>query len=60
MSYHELHAAIKAFCGEERRSLCTSSNAPAAFRWAIERNEKLLSFPTASGAATTALPWAFS
>ena len=38
-------AAIKAFCGERGGLVCTSSNAPAAFRWAMERNEKLLFLP---------------
>jgi quinolinate synthase len=38
-------AAIKAFCGERGGLVCTSSNAPAAFKWAFERNEKILFLP---------------
>jgi quinolinate synthase len=45
MTYMNSTAAIKAFCGERGGAVCTSSNAPAAFRWAFERNEKLLFLP---------------
>jgi quinolinate synthase len=38
-------AAIKAFCGERDGLVCTSSNAPAAFQWALARNEKILFLP---------------
>jgi quinolinate synthase len=45
LTYMNSTAAIKAFCGERGGVVCTSSNAPAAFRWAFERNQKLLFLP---------------
>jgi quinolinate synthase len=45
LTYMNSTAAIKAFCGERGGLVCTSSNAPAAFRWAFERNQKLLFLP---------------
>jgi len=45
LTYMNSTAAIKAFCGERGGAVCTSSNAPAAFRWALERNEKILFLP---------------
>jgi quinolinate synthase len=38
-------AAIKAFCGEHGGAVCTSSNAPAAFRWGFAQRPKLLFLP---------------
>jgi quinolinate synthase len=45
LTYMNSTAAIKAFCGERGGLVCTSSNAPSAFRWALERNEKILFLP---------------
>jgi quinolinate synthase len=45
LTYMNSSAAIKAFCGERGGLVCTSSNAPAAFKWAFERNEKSLFLP---------------
>jgi len=45
LTYMNSSAAIKAFCGERGGLVCTSSNAPAAFHWAFERNEKILFLP---------------
>jgi len=45
LTYMNSTAAIKAFCGERGGAVCTSSNAPAAFRWALARNEKILFLP---------------
>jgi quinolinate synthase len=45
LTYMNSTAAIKAFCGERGGLVCTSSNAPAAFHWAFERNEKILFLP---------------
>ena len=45
LTYMNSTAAIKAFCGERGGLVCTSSNAPSAFKWAFERNEKLLFLP---------------
>ena len=45
LTYMNSTAAIKAFCGERGGLVCTSSNAPAAFKWAFERNERILFLP---------------
>jgi quinolinate synthase len=45
LTYMNSSAAIKAFCGERGGLVCTSSNAPAAFKWGFERNQKLLFLP---------------
>ncbi len=45
LTYMNSTAAIKAFCGERGGLVCTSSNAPAAFKWAFERNHKILFLP---------------
>jgi quinolinate synthase len=45
LTYMNSTAAIKAFCGERGGMVCTSSNAPAAFRWAFQQNEKILFLP---------------
>lgn len=45
LTYMNSTAAIKAFCGERGGMVCTSSNAPGAFKWAFERNEKILFLP---------------
>ena len=38
-------AAIKAFTGEHGGTVCTSSNAERALRWAFEQGEKVLFLP---------------
>ncbi|MDR3724744.1 MAG: quinolinate synthase NadA [Terracidiphilus sp.] len=45
VTYMNSTAAIKAFCGEHGGLVCTSSNAPAAFRWAFERGRRILFLP---------------
>ena len=45
LTYMNSTAAIKAFVGERGGMVCTSSNAGAAFKWAFERNEKILFLP---------------
>src|SRR5215467_14054444 len=45
VSYMNSTAAIKAFTGEQRGSICTSSNAAAVMKWAFERGEKVLFLP---------------
>jgi quinolinate synthase len=45
ITYMNSTAAIKAFCGERGGLVCTSSNAPGAFRWAFERASKVLFLP---------------
>jgi quinolinate synthase len=45
LTYMNSTAAIKAFCGERGGLVCTSSNAPGGFKWAFERNERILFLP---------------
>jgi len=45
ISYMNTTAGLKAFTGRHGGLICTSSNASAAFRWALERREKLFFFP---------------
>ena len=43
--YMNADASIKAFCGRHGGLVCTSSNAPAAFRWSFQQREKIFFFP---------------
>ena len=43
--YMNSDAHIKAHCGRKNGIICTSSNAPKAFKWAFERGEKIFFFP---------------
>jgi quinolinate synthase len=43
--YMNSDASIKAFCGRHGGVVCTSSNAPAAFRWGFEQGDKIFFFP---------------
>lgn len=45
VTYMNSSADLKAFCGEHGGIVCTSSNAPAIVRWALERGERVLFFP---------------
>jgi len=45
LTYMNSTAAIKAFCGERGGLVCTSSNAPNAFRWAFAKSSKILFLP---------------
>ena len=45
ITYMNSSAAIKAFTGEHGGTVCTSSNAERALRWAFERGEKVLFMP---------------
>jgi quinolinate synthase len=45
VTYINSAAAIKAFVGERGGTVCTSSNAAAALRWAFARGEKVLFLP---------------
>lgn len=45
VTYMNSSAAIKAFTGEHGGTVCTSSNAERALRWALERGEKVLFMP---------------
>ena len=45
ITYMNSTAGIKALCGANGGIVCTSSNAPATFRWALERGERILFLP---------------
>ncbi len=45
ITYMNSAAGIKAFCGRNDGAVCTSSNAPAVMRWALERGDKVLFMP---------------
>jgi quinolinate synthase len=45
VTYMNSTAAIKAFTGEHGGTVCTSSNAERAMRWAFEQGEKVLFLP---------------
>jgi quinolinate synthase len=45
VTYMNSTAAIKAFTGRRGGTICTSSSASAAFRWAFERGERVLFLP---------------
>ena len=43
--YMNSDAELKAFCGLQGGTVCTSSNAPDALRWAFSERDKVLFFP---------------
>src|SRR3989442_228825 len=45
IAYMNSTASIKAFCGRHDGAVCTSSNAPAVMRWALERGDRILVLP---------------
>ncbi len=45
LTYMNSTAAIKAFCGQRGGLVCTSSNARAAFEWALARGKRVLFLP---------------
>ncbi len=45
ITYMNSSAALKAFVGRNRGAVCTSSNAAAVIRWALEQADQLLFFP---------------
>jgi quinolinate synthase len=45
ITYINSSAEIKAFCGQHGGTVCTSSNAHAAFQWAFQHSEKLFFLP---------------
>jgi quinolinate synthase len=45
VTYINSTAALKAFCGERGGVVCTSSNAPAVFQWALTQKRRVLFFP---------------
>lgn len=45
VTYMNSSAAIKSFTGENRGTICTSSNAKKSMEWALTRGEKILFLP---------------
>src|SRR5256885_7429100 len=45
VTYMNSSAAIKGFTGRNGGTVCTSSNAPRALRWAFEKGERVLFLP---------------
>jgi quinolinate synthase len=45
ITYMNSSAALKAFVGRQGGAVCTSSNARAVIKWALDRADKLLFFP---------------
>jgi quinolinate synthase len=45
VTYMNSSAALKAFCGERDGIVCTSSNAEALVRWALDHGDRVLFFP---------------
>lgn len=45
ITYMNSTAAIKAICGRNDGIVCTSSNAEATYKWALEKGEKILFLP---------------
>jgi quinolinate synthase len=45
ITYINSAANLKAFVGEKGGTVCTSTNAPKAVEWALQRGEKVLFFP---------------
>jgi quinolinate synthase len=45
VTYMNSAASLKAFVGQHGGTVCTSTNAPQALRWAFERGQKVLFFP---------------
>ena len=45
VTYMNSSAALKAFCGERRGVVCTSSNSTRVLQWAFEQGERVLFFP---------------
>ena len=45
ITYMNSTASIKAFCGRHGGAVCTSSNAAAVMRWALERGDRILFLP---------------
>jgi quinolinate synthase len=60
ITYMNSAASLKAFCGKHGGIVCTSSNAEAAMKWALERGKKILFFPDQHLGRNTALKLGYS
>jgi len=45
ITYMNSYADLKAFCAEQGGAVCTSSNAPGVFEWALEKGDTVLFLP---------------
>lgn len=59
VTYINSAANLKAFVGEHGGTVCTSTNAPAALEWALDRGEKILFFPDQHLGRNTAVKMGF-
>jgi len=57
ISYMNTAASLKAFTGRYGGIICTSSNASAALKWALERRQKTFFFPDENLGYNTALKY---
>lgn len=55
VTYINSAASLKAFCGQHGGIVCTSSNAAAVLRWALDRTRRVLFFPDQHLGQNTAL-----
>jgi quinolinate synthase len=55
ITYQNSNAELKAFCGRHGGAVCTSANAPAIFRWALDGQKRILFFPDEWLGTNTAL-----
>ncbi len=60
ITYMNSSAALKAFVGRHGGAVCTSSNARAVVKWALERGDRLLFFPDQHLGRNTAHQLGFS
>jgi len=45
VTYQNSYATLKAFCGQKGGAVCTSANAPAILRWALQQKGHAIFFP---------------
>ena len=60
ITYMNSAASLKAFCGRQGGAVCTSSNAKAALRWALDQAQRVLFFPDEHLGRNTAYALGFS
>ena len=57
VAYMNSTAEIKALCGRNKGIICTSSNATKAFKWALDRGNKIFFLPDQHLGRNTAKKW---
>ena len=60
ITYMNSTASLKAFCGENGGTICTSSNASKTFEWAFQRGERVFFLPDEHLGRNTALKYGIS